>query len=548
MPVFAPVRPSRGRTVLTSFVALAVSVAPVAPVLAQTPPAPSPVAKTATAGAVAQKAPVTVPSDAPPPKTAPVEPQVAREVTPRGAYVPPSFADLVDGLLPAVVNISSTQKAKAPEAMPQMPQLPPGSPFEDFFEDFMQNRENMPAMPASSLGSGFIVDAEKGYVITNNHVIADADDVHVTLHDDTTLPAEVIGRDEKVDLALLKVKTDKKLTAVRFGDSDKLRVGDWVLAIGNPFGLGGTVTAGIVSAESRDINAGPYDDFIQTDASINRGNSGGPMFNINGEVIGINTAIFSPSGGSVGIGFAIPTALCKPVIDQLVKYGHTRRGWIGVRLQNVTPDIAESLGLPSATGALIASTAATSPADAAGLRPGDVILSFDGRTINAMRSLPRTVAETEIGKKVELVYWRDGKKATTTITVGEMEKAEQSGLIAGKDSGDMTAPANSTLIGALGMSLSAIGANDRNSYNIPDDTDGLLVTKTDPQGEAAAKGLEAGDVIVEIDQQRLTDPAKARTVLEAAQKSGRSSVLLLVSREGEVRFVALKFGTKPSRP
>ncbi len=485
--------------------------------------------------------------------------QTAMERMLPGRAAPNSFADLVDGLLPAVVNISSTQKIKpSAENMPELPQFPPGSPFEDFFNDFMQKHgqgmQGMPVMPTASLGSGFIVDAEKGYVITNNHVVADADEVRVTLHDDTTLPATVLGRDEKVDIALLQVKTDKKLTAVKFGDSGKLRVGDWVLAIGNPFGLGGTVTAGIVSAESRDINAGPYDDFIQTDASINRGNSGGPMFNTDGEVIGINTAIFSPSGGSVGIGFAVPSNLAKPVIDQLVKYGHTRRGWMGVRIQLVTPDIADSLKLDGAKGALIASVTPTGPAELAGLKAGDVILEFDGKPINAMRTLPRAVAETDIGKKVKVTYWREGKKADTQVTIGELEKAEKSGLFSEDESDDQStdqADRPGVKVGSVGMTVDTITPQDRTNYDIPDDVQGVLVENVDPVSEAAEKGLTPGDVIVEINKERVTDTAKVPGLIDAARKNGQGSVLLLVNRGGDVRFVALKLkndSVKPGAP
>ncbi len=484
-----------------------------------------------------------------------------------GNGMPGSFADLVQNLLPAVVNISSTQKMKnqpgadddsdpgqnGPGSQgqgqgqgmpPGMPQLPPGSPFEDFLNQFMQKHgQDMPMVPAASLGSGFIIDADKGYIITNNHVVDDADEVRVTLHDDTTLPAAVVGRDEKVDIAVLQVKTDKKLTAVKFGDSAKSRIGDWVLAIGNPFGLGGTVTAGIVSAESRDIQAGPYDDFIQTDASINRGNSGGPMFNTAGEVIGINTAIFSPSGGSVGIGFAIPSNLAKPVIDQIIKYGHTRRGWIGVRIQAVTPDIAESLNLPASKGALIASVTNTGPAQKSGLQPGDVILNFDGREINAMRSLPLAVAETEIGRKVKIGYWREGKKGETSVVIGELEKAEKSGLVSDDSSQDENQPPvaqEGVKIPGVGLTVGMIAPQDRNAYNIPDDVKGVLITKVAPMSEAAEKGLAVGDVIVEINKQRLTDPAKAPGLIADALKGGHPSVLLLVNRGGDVRFIALK--------
>jgi len=480
--------------------------------------------------------------------------QTLPDVAPKVAnYGPGSLAPLVEKLLPSVVNISSTQKMAGtaqgtpPEGAPEMPQFPPGSPFEDFFEEFMNRHGgDLQSTPPTSLGSGFIVDAVNGYVVTNAHVIQDADEVRVTLHDDTTMPAEVIGRDEKTDLALLKVTTKHKLVAAKFGDSAPLRVGDWGIAIGNPFGLGGTVTTGIISAQQRDINAGPYDDFIQTDASINRGNSGGPMFNMNGEVIGINTAIYSPSGGSVGIGFAIPSNLSKPIIDQLIKYGHTRRGWIGVRIQSVTEDIAESLGMEAHNGALVASVAATGPAEKAGLKPGDIILEFDGKSVNQMRTLPRIVAETDIGKTVDIIYWRDGQKQTTKATIGEMEKAEEDGLLAeGPQDTPTTAPGTS--VPAIGLSLRAVTGEDRNTFGIPADVKGVVITKVDPASEGAAKGLQAGDVIVEINQQAVGDADTARNLVDAANESGRNSVLLLINREGEVRFVALRLNAKAGK-
>jgi len=402
--------------------------------------------------------------------------------------------------------------------------------------------EGMPMTPPASLGSGFIIDADQGLIVTNNHVIKDADEVRVTLHDDTTMTAEVIARDEKIDLALLKVKTEKKLTAVKFGDSSKLRVGDWILAIGNPFGLGGTVTAGIVSAQQRDIQSGPYDDFIQTDASINRGNSGGPMFNLDGEVIGINTAIFSPSGGSVGIGFAIPSDLAKPIIDQLVKYGKTRRGWLGIRIQAVTADIAESFGLKDAHGALIASVTPTGPAEIAGIKPGDIVLKFNDKPIKEMRELPRLVAEAAIDTEATIEYWRDGQLKTTKIKVGELEKAEDDGLLDKEDGveGDTGAPGETTKIETVGLSIAAISAPDRQTYNIGDDVQGVIVVGTTPSSEAAEKGLTPGDVIVEINQQSVTDTTMAKDIIDKAGKAGRNSVLLLVNREGDVRFVALR--------
>ncbi|MBI2235218.1 MAG: DegQ family serine endoprotease [Micavibrio aeruginosavorus] len=460
-------------------------------------------------------------------------------------YGPSSLAPLVEKLLPAVVNISSTQKmeeTQAPENLPEMPQFPPGSPFQDFFEEFMNKHGGeMNMAPPTSLGSGFIIDAEKGIIVTNAHVIQDADEVRVTLHDDTTMSAEVLGRDEKTDLAVLKVNTKHPLTAVTFGDSAPLRVGDWILAIGNPFGLGGTVTTGIVSAQQRDINAGPYDDFIQTDASINRGNSGGPMFNMNGEVIGINTAIYSPSGGSVGIGFAIPSNLAKPVIDQLSKFGKTRRGWLGVRIQTVTEDIAESFGLQTHGGALIASVTPTGPAEKAGLKAGDIILEFDGKSVTQMRTLPRIVAETEIGKTSKIVFWRNGKREETSVTVGELEKAEEDGLITAGGKDDLPGEEPSGVkIDSVGMTVSSIAEQDRSAYDIPADVDGTLITDVTPGKEAAEKGLTAGDVIVEINQQPASDSKTAADIIAKTEKSGRNSVLLLINRAGEVRFVALR--------
>lgn len=451
---------------------------------------------------------------------------------------PQSFADQAEKLLPAVVNISSTHKAEAPADFPELPHFPEGSPFEDFFEDFMGRRgHGMPSVPPASLGSGFVVDAEKGYIVTNSHVVQDADEVRVTFHDDSTVPAEVVGKDEKTDLAVLKVETELPLTAVTFGDSDVLRVGDWVMAIGNPFGLGGTVTAGIISARARDINAGPYDDFLQTDASINRGNSGGPMFDMNGKVIGINTAIFSPTGGSVGIGFAIPSALAEPVISQIIKYGRTRRGWLGVRIQGVTEEIAESLELKSESGALVASVTPDGPAEKAGLKAGDVILEFNGEKVDAMRSLPRIVAETEIESTATVVYWRDGKERKTKVTIGELEKAEENGLLSSESPVEVT---DATKVESVGLSLKTLNDQNAEEFGIPASTKGVLVVDVEPSSEAAAKGIIPGDVIVEINQKPVRSPEEAKEIIEKAEKTSRRSVLLLISREGDVRFTALR--------
>jgi serine protease Do len=456
---------------------------------------------------------------------------------------PGSFADLVEELLPSVVNISSTQKAVTARDFPDMPHFPPGSPFEDFFEEFMDKRgHGIPSMPPASLGSGFIIDAEEGYIVTNSHVVEETEDVRVTFYDDETIEAEIIGRDEKTDLVILKVETDKKLTAVEFGESKILRVGDWIIAIGNPFGLGGTVTAGIISAQKRNINAGPYDDFIQTDASINRGNSGGPMFNMDGKVIGINTAIFSPSGGSVGIGFAIPSDLAKPVIAQLIEYGHTRRGWLGVRIQSVTEEIADSLGLDEAGGALVASVTKTGPAEKAGLEPGDIIMEFDGQKITEMRGLPRIIAETPIGKKSSLIYWRNGSKKETSVVIGELEKAEEEGLITtGSNKSDSSKSSKDGLeIEAVGLTLGEISDDDRNIFSIPYDIEGVLVRKVKDLSIAAEKGIMQGDVVMEINQQAVTDPEEAGSIIEKAEAAGRNSVLLLINREGDSFFEALR--------
>src|SRR5712671_4902754 len=365
---------------------------------------------------------------------------------------PESIADVAEKVIDAVVNISTSQNVEGRNSA--IPQLPPGSPFEEFFDEFFKNRrgqgdnrppgdnrqgDNRPGdgrpggnnqnrdralRRVNSLGSGFIIDAS-GIVVTNNHVISEADEISVILNDGTRLKATLIGRDQKTDLALLQVKPDKPLKAVKFGDSDKLRLGEWVVAIGNPFSLGGTVTAGIVSARNRDINSGPYDNYIQTDAAINRGNSGGPLFNLEGEVVGVNTAIISPSGGSIGIGFAVPSKTALPVIDQLKQFGETRRGWLGVRIQQVTDEIAESLKISPPRGALVAGIDDKGPAKPAGIEPGDVIIKFDGKDIKEMRDLPRVVADTPIGKQTPVTIIRKGKEETKTVTLGRLEDGEK---------------------------------------------------------------------------------------------------------------------------
>ncbi|MBV8775755.1 MAG: DegQ family serine endoprotease [Alphaproteobacteria bacterium] len=465
---------------------------------------------------------------------------------------PDSFADLAEKLLPAVVNISTTQTVKSEQhgdkANPNMPQFPPGSPFEEFFKDFFnRNHPQGNGQPqaenrkSTSLGSGFIVDPA-GYVVTNNHVIADADSITVILHDDTNLTAEVVGRDSKTDIAVLKVKSDKPLVAVPWGDSDKSRVGDWVLAIGNPFGLGGTVTAGILSARQRDINSGPYDDFLQTDASINRGNSGGPMFNMDGEVIGINTAIYSPSGGSIGIGFAIPSALAHEVVSELIhEPDHiVHRGWLGVRIQAVTDEIAESLGLDKARGALVASVTDNGPAQMAGIQPGDVILSFDGKPVADMRHLPRLVAETPVDKVVPVSVWRKRQDAALKVKVGRLQETQTASAAAEGPTNPPTPKAENDTAKALGMTLSNVTADLRQKFSLGDDAKGVVVVDVAKDSPGAEKGLRPGDVIMEAAQEEVRSASQVAGKVADAKKSGRKSILLLVQRQGDLRFVALR--------
>ncbi|HEY4136203.1 MAG TPA: DegQ family serine endoprotease [Alphaproteobacteria bacterium] len=467
-------------------------------------------------------------------------------------HAPDGFADLAEKLLPAVVNISTTQtpheRAPGPgggpggpsQRGPEIPQFPPGSPFEEFFKDFFdRNRpdsQQQQARKIMSLGSGFIVDAS-GYVVTNNHVIEDADEITVILHDDTNLKAKLVGRDKNTDLALLKVESSKPLPFVKFGDSDKARVGDWVVAIGNPFGLGGTVTAGIISARARDIQSGPYDDFIQTDASINRGNSGGPMFNINGDVIGINTAIFSPSGGSVGIGFAIPSSLAKPVIDQLRATGKTRRGWLGVRIQQVTDEIAESLGLDKARGALVAGVTDGGPAEKGGLESGDVVLKFDGKDVTEMRRLPRIVAETPVDKEVPVTVWRKGHEENVRVKVGELKDDEVADNKSQGGSQDNGAPKGS--VSVLGMGLADVNGKMREQFKLPTDAKGVVVVDVQGNSPAGEKGIRAGDLVLEVAQDKVDNAADVKSRIDKAKTAKRKSILLLVERQGDQRFVVL---------
>ena len=454
--------------------------------------------------------------------------------------VPDSFADLAARLLPSVVNVSTTQVVEGNPGI-ELPQLPPGSPFEEFFKEFMergQPRQQQQRRRATSLGSGFVFD-NQGHIVTNNHVIQDADEVTVILHDETRLEAKVIGRDTKTDIAILKVEPSARLVPVQFGDSDMARVGDWVLAIGNPFGFGGSVTAGIISARGRDIQAGPYDDFLQTDASINRGNSGGPTFNLDGEVVGINTAIFSPSGGSIGIGFAIPSLSAQPVIQQLIQHGQVRRGWLGVRIQAVTDEIAEALGLKEAAGALVAGVIPGGPAEKARLKDGDIILEFDGKPIGQMRRLPRLVADTEVGKTVPIKVWREGRELSMKVEVGELKEAEEK--LAAATPGTEK-PSGGESVQDLDISVAAIDDRLRTRYGLEPDARGVVVTSVDPNGPAAEQGVRVGDRIVEVAQEPVSTPSQLAAKTKAAKAAGRKAVLLLVEGEGGMRFVAIKFG------
>lgn len=471
----------------------------------------------------------------------------AAPVLNRGEPVPESFADLAQGLLPAVVNIATTQEIKESPLQREMPQLPPGSPFEEMFREFFER--NMQGQPeqllprkATSLGSGFIIDPS-GFIVTNNHVISDADEIKVILNDKTELSATVVGRDTKMDVALLKVTAKKPLPYVQWGNSDASRVGDWVIAIGNPFGLGGTLTQGIVSARARNINAGPYDDFIQTDAAINRGNSGGPMFNMAGQVIGMNTAIFSPSGGSIGIGFSIPSNLVRPIVEQLKTYGKPRRGWLGVRIQVVSPEIADSLGLKDARGALVAGVEPNTPAARAGIKNGDVILSFGNTRINEMRELPRVVAETEIGKNVPVVVWREGREQTLTVHVAEMSNEEPTAKT------DKNAPDFEGGTEMLGLKLGDLTPDLRQRLGLPADLVGVLITAVETTSDAAEKGVRPGDVIVEANQQPVTNVKAIQAQVEAARKQGKRSLLLLIqNKTAERTYLAISLDKPEAKP
>jgi serine protease Do len=462
---------------------------------------------------------------------------------------PDGIADVAEKVIDAVVNISTSQTVEAKNGPSgeghAMPQLPPGSPFEEFFDDFFKNRRGGPGGPKSgdlqphktnSLGSGFIIDTS-GIVVTNNHVIADADEINVIMNDGTKIKAEIVGVDKKTDLAVLKFKPPKPLTAVRFGDSDKLRLGEWVIAIGNPFSLGGTVTAGIVSARNRDIASGPYDNYIQTDAAINRGNSGGPLFNLDGEVIGVNTLIISPTGGSIGIGFAVPSKTVAGVVEQLRQFGELRRGWLGVRIQQVTDEIAESLNIKPARGALIAGVDDKGPAKPAGIEPGDVVVKFDGKEVKEPKDLSRVVADTAVGKEVDVVVIRKGQEETKKVTLGRLDDGEKTVQASNKTPEPVEKPVTQK---ALGLDLATLSKDLRSRYKIKDSVKGVVITSVDGASDAADKRLSPGEVIVEVAQEAVSNAADVKKRIDQLKKDGKKSILLLVSNaDGELRFVAL---------
>lgn len=469
---------------------------------------------------------------------------------PASARGPDGIADIAEKVIDAVVNISTSQTVEAKGGggdRGAMPNLPPGSPFEEFFDDFFKNRRgggpkggdknsDMQPRKTNSLGSGFIVDTS-GIVVTNNHVIADADEINVIMNDGTKIKAELVGVDKKTDIAVLKFKPVKPLIAVKFGDSDKLRLGEWVIAIGNPFSLGGSVTAGIVSARNRDISQGPYDNYIQTDASINRGNSGGPLFNLEGDVVGVNTLIISPTGGSIGLGFAVPSKTVAGVVDQLRQFGELRRGWLGVRIQQVTDEIAESLNIKPARGALVAGVDDKGPAKPAGIEPGDVVVKFDGKDVKDPKDLSRVVADTAVGKEVDVVIIRKGNEETRKVTLGRLEDTDKVQASAKTKDEPAEKPVTQK---ALGLDLATLSKDLRSKYKIKESVKGVVVTGVDGTSDAAEKRLSAGDVIVEVAQEAVSNAADIKKRVDQLKKDGKKSVLLLVANgDGELRFVAL---------
>ena len=454
----------------------------------------------------------------------------------RGA--PESFADLAEELSPSVVNIttSTTIAGVTDQARPQIPE---GSPFEDLFRDFFNNGEGGQARPrrSSALGSGFVVSSD-GYIVTNNHVIDKADEIVIEFFDGKELVAKLVGRDPKTDIAVLKVEASEPLPFVGFGDSDIARVGDWVMAIGNPLGQGFSVSAGIISARNRTLRSGPYDDFIQTDAAINRGNSGGPLFNMSGEVIGVNTAIISPNGGSIGLGFSMSSRVVGRVVKQLKEYGETRRGWLGVQIQDIDSDMAEALGLDKVSGALVSGVPEGPGADA-GIQSGDVIISFDGVEVEDTRGLVTAVGNADVGKVVRVIIFRDGKTKTIKVTLGRREAAEKEKLVP-----VTKAPEKIKETEKFGMKLLTINSESRIQLNLPEDLEGVAVLDVSETSDAFEKGIRAGDVIVEAGRTKIADVNDISKIFEDAIEAGRKSILLLVLKGDNSRFVGLSLSEK----
>ncbi len=449
---------------------------------------------------------------------------------------PQSVAPIAEELIEAVVNVSTSQAIKGPQGLP-LPSVPKGSPYHEYFDDFFDHRgaPSVQDRMVSSLGSGFIIDGKEGVIVTNNHVIDGAEEIQINLHDGTKLKAELVGKDTKTDIALLKVSSPKELKAVKFGSSAAIRVGDWVMAIGNPFGLGGSVTLGIISAKARNINSGPYDDYLQTDASINKGNSGGPLFNMDGEVIGVNTAIISPTGGSIGISFAVPADVAAAVVQQLRQYHEVRRGWLGVKIQTVSEEIASSLGIPENSGALVAAVTPDGPAAKGGVQSGDIIVKFDKEPVDSMRSLPRLVARAPIDQKVDVEILRKGQKMTLQVTVGRLSEDEEIKAELGESG---TQPKDSGTV-VLGLKLSVLTEELRSKYGIAPNVKGAIVDEVDPNSPAA-NSIKAGDVIVQVANEPVADPQDVAKRIDTVKKTSRKSAMLEVEDgKGSHRFITV---------
>jgi serine protease Do len=446
---------------------------------------------------------------------------------------PESVAPIAGELIEAVVNISTSQAIKGPQGLP-LPSVPKDSPYHEYFDEFFDNRNGRSAQDrmVSSLGSGFIVDGKEGLIVTNNHVIDGAEEIQINLHDGSKLKAELLGKDTKTDIAILKVTPKVPLKEVKFGSSAAIRVGDWVMAIGNPFGLGGSVTLGIISAKARNINSGPYDDYLQTDASINKGNSGGPLFNMDGEVVGVNTAIISPTGGSIGIGFAVPADTVAPVVQQLIHYHEVRRGWLGVKIQSVSEEIAGALGIPENAGALVAATTPDGPAAQGGIKAGDVIMRFDNEDVTSMRSLPRLVARAPIDKTVPVDVLRKGERKTLQVTVGRLSEDEETAL-------EGVQPSSGAGADVLGLKLSPLTDALRSKYGLDAGLKGALVAAVDPKSPVASS-IKAGDVIVQAANEPVSGPQDVARRIESVRKTSRKSMMLEVEdAKGGHRFVSV---------